>query len=218
MKGVTDMFIAKDKMAIFWFLVTCGCILGTGWYLQKLAVEGRGRMLYVPLERHDLYLDRDMKPQDLNEVVDYHTRLIVETLLNRGPRGPVSPDRIGMLFYGNAFDQITADIQEKNYDFRTRQIHQMVELGPVNVVHNPDGSAVTSTSGQVIRVSVDPVLKESVIQTYAVDVTLQLRRNPNLRDNKRFVFVCQDVSYAMRETSSSLPADAQQPANSAQKQ
>lgn len=204
MKGVTDMFIAKDKMAIFWFLVSCGCILGSGWYLHTLAIEGRGRMLYVPLERHDFYLDREMSSQSLNEVVDFHTRLIMETLLNRGPKGPVNPERISMLFYGNGLDQVLADIQNNRYDFRSRQIHQMVELGPVNIVHNPDGSAITSTSGQVIRISVDPTVQDSIIQSFSVNATLQLRRNPNLRDNKRFIFVCQDVSYALKETSSSL--------------
>ncbi len=203
MKGVTDMFIAKDKLAIFWFLVSCGCIIGTGWYLHGQAIEGRGRMLYVPIDRHDIYLARDMKPQDLNEVVDFHTRLTMETVLNRGPKGPVSPERIGLLFVGNGLDQVLQDIQDNRYDFRNRQIHQMVELGQVNVVHNPDGSAVTSTEGQLVRVSVDPTLKETVVQAFTVNATLQWRRNSNLRDNKRFMFVCQDISYVLKENSSS---------------
>ena len=203
MKGVTDMFIAKDKLAIFWFLVSCGCIIGTGWYLHGLAIEGRGRMLYVPIDRHDVYLHRDKKPQDLNEVVDFHTRLTLETVLNRGPRGPVNAERIPNLFVGNGLDQVLLDIQDTRYDFRTRQIHQMVELGQVNVVHNPDGSAVSSTQGQLIRVSVDPTIKETVVQSFTVDATLRWLRNSNLRDNKRFMFVCQDITYSLKQTSSS---------------
>lgn len=197
------MFIAKDKLAIFWFLVSCGCIIATGWYLHGLAIEGRGRMLYVPIERHDVYLDRDRKPEDLNEVVDFHTRLTMETVLNCGPRGPVNAERIGRLFVDNGLDQVLLDIQDNRYDFRSRQIHQMVELGQVNVVHSPDGSAVTSTQGQLIRVSVDPTLKETVVQSFTVDATLRWRRNANLRDNKRFMFVCYDISYSLKQTSSS---------------
>lgn len=203
MKGVTDMFIAKDKLAIFWFLVSSGCIIGTAWYLHGLAIEGRGRMLYVPIERHDIFLDREMKPQDLNEVLDFHTRLAMETLLNRGPKGPVSSERISLLFTGEALGQVVEDIQAKRYDFRTRQIHQMIELGQVNLVHNPDGSAVSSTQGQIIRISVDPTLKESIIQAFTVNATLRWRRNASLRDNKRFMFVCHQFEYNLEENSSS---------------
>lgn len=204
MKGVTDMFIAKDKLAIFWFLVSCGCIIGTGWYLHGQAIAGRGRMLFVPIEQHDIFMDREMKPQDLNEAADFHTRLLMETVLNRGPGGPLNQDRIKQLFVGNGLDQIKLDIQDNKFDFNQRKIHQMVELGRVDIVHNPDdGSAVTSTEGQLIRLSFDPTLKENVVQSFTVNATLQWQRNPSLRSNKRFMFVCNDINYTLKEFSSS---------------
>lgn len=204
MKGVTDMFIAKDKLAIFWFLVSCGCIIGTGWYLHGQAIEGRGRMLFVPIEQHDIFMDREMKPQDLNEAADFHTRLLMETVLNRSPRGLVNPERKGQLLIGNGLDQIDLDLQENRFDFDKRRIHQMVELGRVDIVHNPDdGSAVTSTEGQLIRISLDPTFKETVVQSFTVNATMQWQRNPSLRGNKRFMFVCYDINYTLKEFSSS---------------
>lgn len=198
------MFIAKDKLAIFWFLVSCGCIIGTGWYLHGQAIAGRGRMLFVPIEQHDIFMDREMKPQDLNEAADFHTRLLMETVLNRGPGGPLDKARIDQLFVGNGLDQIKLDIQDNAFDFNQRKIHQMVELGRVDIVHNPDdGSAVTSTEGQLIRLSFDPTLKENVVQSFLVNATLQWQRNPSLRTNKRFMFVCNDISYTLKESSSS---------------
>ncbi|MES2736123.1 MAG: hypothetical protein V4672_07375 [Verrucomicrobiota bacterium] len=204
MKGVTDMFIAKDKLAIFWFLVSCGCIIGTGWYLHGQALLGRGRMLFVPIEQHDVFMARDMKPQDLNEAADFHTRLLMETLLNRGPKGPVNNDRLEQLLIGNGLDQARLDIRDNSFDFDKRKIHQMLELGRVDIVHNPDdGSAITSTEGQLIRVSFDPTLKETVVQSFLVSATMQWQRNPSLRANKRFMFVCSDITYSLEEFSSS---------------
>ncbi|HEY1084102.1 MAG TPA: hypothetical protein VGE29_17695 [Prosthecobacter sp.] len=199
MKGVTNMFISKDGLAIFWFMVACGCIAGTAWYLHGLAIEGRGRMLFVPVEQYDLYLDREMSTQGLDESADFFTRLIMETALNRAPRGLVNAERLGLMFIGDGYDLVLKDVEENRREFRSKQIHQMVELGKVNIVHHPDGSAITSTAGQVIRVIVDPNLNETIVQAFWVDATLELRRNQNLRDNKRFMYVCSDISFTMKE-------------------
>lgn len=203
MKGVTDIFISKQKLAIFWFLVALGCIVGTAWHLYGVAIEGRSRMLYVPIEDADVYLDRNLTRQDLDEIVDYQTRLTLETFLNRGPKGPVTPARLGYLFSPSGYEQAVLDIKDNSYDFRTRQIHQMLELGEVSALHNPDGSATTRAAGQLIRVSIDPTEKQAITQAFTFIANMRWERNKNLRDKKRFLFVCTDLQYVIKEISSS---------------
>lgn len=202
MKGVTDIFISKEKLAVFWFMVASGCVAGMAWYLYDLALESRGNMLYVPIEKSFVYLDRSLEQQNLNEVVDYHVRLALETFLNRGPKGPLTTERISMLFAGNGLQQAIKDVQDARYDFRARQIHQLMEVGQVQVQHFPDGTVVTVAEGQLIRVSVDPASKEAITQSFQVAADMTFARNPSLRDSRRFPFVCTEVSYTLRGISS----------------
>jgi len=203
MKGVTDIFISKQKLAIFWFLVSLGCIVGTAWYLYGVAIEGRSRMLYVPIEQADVYIDTELTSQGLDDMVDFQTRLTLETFLNRGPKGPVTAERIGFLFNPAGHEQALRDIKDNSYDFRTRQIHQMLEIGAVSALHYPDGSATTRAGGQLIRVSIDPTDKQAITQAFSFNAIMQWERNKNLRDKKRFLFVCKDIQYDIKEISSS---------------
>ena len=203
MKGVTDIFISKQKLAIFWFLVALGCIVGTAWYLYGVAIEGRSRMLYVPIELADVYIDSELSSQELDDMVDFQTRLTLETFLNRGPKGPVTPGRLVFLFSPGGLEQAVVDIKDNGYEFRNRQIHQMLELGEVSALHYPDGTATTRAGGQLIRVSIDPVEKQALTQAFTFNAILEWERNRNLRDKKRFLFVCKDIQYTLKEISSS---------------
>ena len=203
MKGVTDIFISKDKLAIFWFLVAVGCIVGTAWHLYGVAIEGRSRMLYVPIEQADVYIDSALSTQELDDMVDFQTRLTLETFLNRGPKGPVTAERLGLLFTETGYEQAVVDIKDNSYDFRTRQIHQLLELGEVSALHYPDGSATTRAGGQLIRVSIDPVEQQAVTQAFSFTAIIEWERNRNLRDKKRFLFACKDIQYSLKEISSS---------------
>jgi len=214
MKGVTDIFISKEKLALFWFLVACGCLAGTAWYLYDVAVVSRGSMLYVPVKDSPVYLDRTLKQQDLDELVDYHARLALETYLNRGPKGPLTTERIVLLFSGEGLQQVIKNVQDARYDFRLRQIHQLMEVGRVQVQHFPDGSAFTLAEGQLVRVSVDPTLKESITQSFLVTAEMRWGRNANLRDSRRFPFVCTAIEYDLKATSSSEAFAEPEPSSS----
>lgn len=187
---------------MFWFLVACACLAGTAWYLYGVAALSRGSMLYVPVEKTHVYLDRSLKPQELNELVDFHTRLTLESFLNRGPKGPLNPERITLLFTGKGLEQALADRRETAYDFKVRNIHQLMEVGRVNVQHFSDGTAFTIVEGQIVRISTDPTTKESIIQSFQVSAELNWARNPSMRDARRFPFVCTEISYKLNATSS----------------
>lgn len=203
MRGVVDIFISKEKLAFFWFSAACACLAVTAWYVYDVAVTSRGSMLYVPIEGSHIYLDRTMQDQDLNELVDYHARLALETFLNRGPRGPLTMERLHLLFGETGFKQAIQDIKDSSYDFSIRKMHQVMEVGQVRVQHFPNGDAETVAQGQVVRVSVDPTSKETVNQSFMVTARMNWERNQNLRDSRRFPFVCNNIEYSLSPFSSS---------------
>lgn len=203
MKGVTDIFISKEKLALFWFSLACVFLGITGWHTYNVAFTSRGSMLYVPIEKSEFYLDRSLDQHELNDVINYHTRHALETYLNRGPKGLLNPTRVNLLFSGIAIEQVNLDLRENAYDFNTRKIHQMVEVGTVNVEYSLDGSVETMATGQIVRVSVDPTTNEAVTQSIAVSARMEWIRNPNLRDSRRFPFVCTNVDYRLSNISSS---------------
>ncbi len=201
MKGVADIFISKEKLALFWFMVACGCLAITGWYVYDVAVSSRGSMLYVPIEKSHVYLDRSMQQQDLDEVVDYHARLTLETFLNRGPKGALTGERLSLLFAGLGMEEVAKELQDSYYDFHTRHIHQVMEVGQVSVQHFPNGDAETVAQGQLVRVSLDPTTNEAVNQSFSVTARQTWERNQNLRDSRRFPFVCTHIEYSITPTS-----------------
>lgn len=203
MRGVVDIFISKEKLAFFWFSAACVCLALTAWYVYDVAITSRGSMLYVPIEGSHVYVDRTMQDLDLDELVDYHTRLALETFLNRGPRGPLTMERLPFLFAGKGMEQVRKEIQDTKYDFHSRQMHQIMEVGQVRVQHFPNGDAETVTQGQIIRVSLDPASKEVVNQSFSVTARLNWERNQNLRDSRRFPFVCNNIEYSLSPYSSS---------------
>ncbi len=200
MKGITDIFISKDKLAIFWFLSACGCLLYTGWHVLDIAEASRGSMLYVPTQDSYVYLDKDTVLQQsdidrLNELVDYQARLSLESLLNRGPHGPVNPDRIPRLFAGDGFEMAMYDIKDTRYIFKSQQIHQMMEIAQISIRHDPDGTAYTQANGQLVRVSINPTTQETVNEAFNVAAEMSLARSPTLQDIRHTPLVCTQVSY-----------------------
>ncbi len=203
MKGVTEIFISKEKLAIFWFLAAIVCLGATGWHLHNLATTSRGSILYVPIDQSYFYLDRSQSTETLNQLLDYHARHALETYLNRGPRGPLNAERLSLLFHEKGMGDVVADIQEKRFDFKNLEIHQLVEIGEVQMEIDNDLSAVTVLQGQVVRFSVQPITKEPVTQSFSLQAEMHWERNPNLRYARRFAWVCNKVTYLLKEISSS---------------
>jgi hypothetical protein len=203
MKGVTEIFISKEKLAIFWFMASVACLGATGWHLHELAYTSRGSILYVPIDKSYFYLDRSQSTETQNQLIDYHARHALETYLNRGPRGPLNAERLSLLFHEQGLKDVMDDVQETRFDFKNLEIHQMVEIGEVKMEIDNDLSAVTVLNGQLIRISVEPVTKESITQSFTFQAEMHWERNPNLRYARRFAWVCNKVTYLLKEISSS---------------
>lgn len=198
MKGVTEIFISKEKLSIFWFFVSVAAVVFTGWHLHGLSISSRGSILYVPTQDAYFSIDRnslDPVPltQQLSELVDYHTRLALETYLNRSPRGPLTPGRLKLLFSEKGYAAIQPEIESNAYDFKAQKARQIVELGEVNIRLDADGGASSVANGQLVRMTIDPVSGELVTGAVGIQARMSWIRNPNLKESRRCPYICDAI-------------------------
>lgn len=205
MKGVSDFFISKDKLAYFWFLVSCAIIAGTAWYANDVAGTSKAQMLYVVMNSPEVrYLDKDLSVDEAKDLFNAQARLAVETLLNRGPSGPLNMQRLRKLYGEGALQGfIMPDLAENREAFFSKQFHQMAEVDSVEVFLGEDGGAITVATGQLIRVGVDQVEAKVINQVHSFKVRLVFESNPNMRDSRMVPFVVKEVSYVLSLVSES---------------
>lgn len=199
MKGVSDIFISKDKVAIFWFLVCVGILGFTGWYSLSLIQQARGDLVYL-ITNHEktVYVDRSLDDDTQEELIDFQTRLALETVFNRGPSGPLALVRVSKLLTGQAREILQKDLSSNKFDFANYQFRQLCEIWSVTLYRRPNGDLYTSAKGQLVRVGVDPANNEVINQVYTFDAELDWQPNTSIRDKKMFPYVCHKLAYVTR--------------------
>jgi len=202
MKGVVDLFIAKDKIAVFWFLVTCGVIVGAAWYLDKSIKEVHSKPQFVIMDSAGVYY---LAPTvDFENAVELHaaqTRLAMETLFNRGPNGLDSPKRLPKLFAPKAIEFIAEEMKGEGATFRNQKIHQKVEVEKTEVLKTVGEGALTSATGQIIRVGV--FKGKTFNEVYDVTARFAWMLNKDMRNNGQFPTVSVQLKYDLVKRSSS---------------
>mgnify|MGYP003119096308 CR=1 FL=1 len=201
MKGVVDLFFAKDKITIFWFLVFCGTIVVCAWQLNKTVREVRAQPQYVYLASPDSwYLSPTVEFEDATALHAQQTRLAAETMMNRGPSNVDSPERLQRLFTGEALEFIRQDLQVRSERYQLEQIHQKVEVGRTNVLKRVGQSrSITEATGQVIIVGV--ANGQAFNEVHEFYARFYWERNPDVRYNARFPTICERVMYQLNKKS-----------------
>lgn len=154
MKGVTDLFLAKDRMAVFWFLVSCITIALCAWYVKAILADSHRQPRIVIMDDAGVYyITPSLEFQDAKALHTSQTRLAMETLFNRGPKSLDNQSRVAELFTpaGAKFAFETFFPKEQKL-FEERQYHQKVEIQSIVVAQTVgDTIAVTSVKAQLIR-------------------------------------------------------------------
>lgn len=202
MKGVVDLFIAKDRIAIFWFLAACGVIIASAWYLDRTIRAVHTRPQFVIMDSAGVYY---LAPTvDFENAVELHaaqTRLAMETLFNRGPNGLDSPKRVPKIFGRKAVEFIAEEMQSENAAFKNQDIHQKVEVSKTEILKTVGEGALTSATGQVIRVGV--FKGKTFNEVYDVQARFSWVLNKDMRNNGQFPTVSVQLRYELTKRSSS---------------
>lgn len=201
-RSIVDIFISKDKLTKFWFGMFLLSIFAFIFERNRIISQLNRKPQFIVMDgANTFYLASSI---EFDRAVDIHTeisRLVVEALFDRGPKGPDHSERLkrilGRTAYSKALDMIgkEADI------FRAQNIHQKVETGTVNVLQVASDQVLIRVSGQIIRNGIFE--NKPYLKVFDLEVFLKLALNKDMKSNGRFPLVSLDFEPKLKEKASS---------------
>ncbi len=180
-----DLFIHKDKVALFWFFVALIVTAGFWWERQRLVKSLMAKPQFFVMDaNHTYYLPSAMDFGSAKEVHAAQTRLAMEAIFNRTAKGPDSLERLKRILGRDAYHKANKAIDHEADEFSDKQIHQKVELGPIQVLQVRDDSVLTGVEGQLIRSGV--FRGKAFTEALLVKAQFKFILNPDMTANGRF--------------------------------
>jgi len=197
MKSVVDLFVVKDRTAIFWFTVACVSIVCSALFVQRMLAAIRTKPQYVIMDNAGVYyLAPSVEFEKAKDLHEAQTRLAMETLYTRDLDQMKFNDRARKLFTKDAISQIHKDLLVPDATpFREQQVHQTVEVEEAGIYKNkidPRGVAISYAKAKLTRES--KFKGQSKTETFTVDCYFFWRLNARMADNGLFPTVCYKIT------------------------
>lgn len=129
--SVVDAFIAKDRVAVFWFLAAVILAGVCAWFVNVLGKEIATRPPFVVMDAAgDYYVGAGLPYNLADEMHRDLTALAVDTILTRGPTGIKNAYRLERLCDRKGLAAVNADLDKESQLFREQQITQTYTLDP----------------------------------------------------------------------------------------
>lgn len=223
-RTMIDTLVARDKTAVFWFLVACAVGVGCAWYLVLMADALKDRPPFVVMDTAGAYyVAPGMNFDSVDTMHENLTQVAVETMFERGPDGLLREDRLGKLFTQKGRAALQDILKKEAEYFQLQQVEQDVvfysdselktlpassfPLPPIQrPVKNPavlvrlPTAVSTWAAGLVTRRSV--FKGQAQVETYRCKVIFAWMMNPDLRENQAFPAVIDGIlSYNLEKIS-----------------
>ena len=198
-KPVIDLFIHKDRLALFWFLVAAVAAGGFWWERQRLVNALTTKPQFFVIDANSTYyLPAALDFEDAKEVHAAQTRLAMEAMFNRSPSGPDSPERLRRILGKDAYQQAQKAMAAEESEFKDKQIHQKVEFGPIQVLQVRDNTVLTGVEGQLIRSGI--FRGKPFTEVLEVQAQFKFILNPDMTRNGRFPTVVLAFEFKTKST------------------
>ncbi|WP_346331131.1 hypothetical protein [Prosthecobacter sp. SYSU 5D2] len=201
-RSAIDTLVARDKTAVFWFLVACVVASGCAWYLVIMAEVLKARPPFVVMDTAGAYyvapgLNFDsMKPMHVDL-----TMIAVETMFERGPEGLYRGERVDRLFNRQGKSMLQDILKKEDSYFLNQKVEQTVELeGEPKLTGALSTAAATVATGLVTRRGF--FKGQAQVESYRFKVAFIWRMNPNMRGNRLYPAVIDKIStYSLEKIS-----------------
>ncbi len=201
-KPVIDLFIQKDKVALFWFVFAIGVTVVFWWERQRLVAALQTKPQFFVMDANNTYyLPASLDFEDAKAVHAAQTRLAMEAVFNRNPSGPDNPDRLKRILGVELYQKTSRRLEEETKAFREKEIHQKVELGAIQILQVRDDSVLTGVEGQLIRNGV--FRNKPFTEVLEVQAQFKFILNPDMRHNGRYPTVAIAFDYQAQTTTKS---------------
>ncbi|MFT5471172.1 MAG: hypothetical protein ACI8UO_006305 [Verrucomicrobiales bacterium] len=194
-----DLFIHKDKVALFWFAIAVVVSVGFWWERQRLVKQLTTKPQFFVMDaNHTYYLPSAMDFGSAKQVHAAQTRLAMEAIFNRAPKGPDSPERLKRILGKDAFKKAQGAIAHEEDEFMDKQIHQKIELGAIQVLQVRDDSVLTGVEGQLIRSGV--FRGKAFTEALSIKAQFKFILNTDMTANGRFPTVAIAFDFTIEPT------------------
>lgn len=202
-KSAIDTFIARDRTAVFWFLVACVTVAGCAWYLVIMSEELKARPPFVVMDGNGAYY---VAPGvNYNRMAPMHlslTEIAAESIFEREPEGIVFASRLPLLCNRIGYAAIRKRLESEARYFQSQKVHQTVEVQERKILGTGGTVALTEARGLLHRRSTFNGKEQS--ETYRFYIQLFWRHNPDMRRNKAYPSVIEGLQkYELEKISDS---------------
>jgi hypothetical protein len=190
----TRIFVQKDRLVWFWFgfamLVLAGAAVDRYFLVQSF--KQRERVIVVD-PANTFYVSPLLKFSEAKELHVEQSTLATTAFLERNPNGFDNVDLLKQMYLKQAYLKAVAYQAAEEPEFKSKQLHQKVEISGINILNTREDFVLTQVTGQLIR---DGVFEDKPFtEAIPFKLSLRLQRNPNMVENGRFPTAVNDFKY-----------------------
>ncbi|MEO0510944.1 MAG: hypothetical protein AAF065_13925 [Verrucomicrobiota bacterium] len=179
-----------NKLKNYMTLILCAVYLLTviGFTAERYfliqSITDQKQYEYLVIDESCFYLPKSFTFEEAHGLHFDQAQLACETLLNRGPGGIDSQDRLKHLFHPEALPKAKQIIDGEAVDFKNRSIHQKVSIAEIRQLKMKNDSVLILVTGQLIRTG--EFMNKIFVEALDFECQLHFVLNRSMLQNGRY--------------------------------
>ncbi len=191
---LTRLLVQRDRLPWFWFFFTVAVLAVSALDRYHLVSKFKQRERVVIIDpAGTYYLSPLLQFSEAKELHIQQAELATLAFLERNPKEFDNPDLLKLLFLKPAFAKAQDERISESVEFRSKQLHQKVEIGRIDILATRENEVLTVVTGQIIRSGI--FQDKAFTEAFPFTLRLRLVRNPNMALNGRFPTAVGDFKY-----------------------
>jgi ribosomal protein L18E len=193
-KDLARLLVLHDRLPWFCFFFTLTVLLLSAIDRYHLVAQFKQRERVVILDpAGTYYLSSLLQFSEAKEMHIQQAELAALVFLERNPKDFDNPDLLKLVFLKSAFNKAQDERISEAVEFRSKQLHQKVEIGRIDILATRDNEVLVAVTGQIIRSGI--FQDRAFTEAFPFTLRLRLIRNPNMALNGRFPTAVGDFKY-----------------------
>ncbi|MCI0540973.1 MAG: hypothetical protein L0Z50_37710 [Verrucomicrobiales bacterium] len=194
----TRLFVQRDRLPWVWFFLAVATVMFSAvdrWHLVN-SFKQRERVVIID-PANTYYLSPLLQFQEAKELHAQQATLATLAFLERNPKDFDHLDLLKQVFVKAALGKAQDHRQKEAIEFRSKQLHQKVEIAKIEILGTRENEVLVHVTGQVIRSGI--FQEKAFAEAFPFSLRLKLLRNPNMAMNGRFPTAVADFRYEVTQ-------------------
>ena len=190
----TRIFVARDRLAWFWFIVAALILAAASIDRIILVQTFKQRERVVVIDpAGTFYVSPLLKFEEAKDLHAQQSTLATVAFLERSPTGFDHDDLLKQIFLKNALIKAQKSRAANDPEFKAKQLHQKAEIAKIDILNTRDDYVLTQVTGQLVRSGI--FQERAFAEAIPFKLSFKLQRNPNMVQNGRFPTAVADFKY-----------------------